>query len=306
MRRVACAVISSVTICTLFSFSAPANAADGATPIPNFSGIWARQAFDFEAPSSGIGPIQNLEHRPNGIGSNLNKLVGDYMNPILKPEAAERVRQMGEISRTGANFPDPSNQCAVQQPPYLLANQRHVQFLQGKDEIVILYEQDQQVRHVRMNATHPARVTPSWFGDSVGHYEGDTLVVDTIGLKVGPISMVDVYGTPHSEALHLIEHYRLVDYEIAKEATERAIRESGYAVAGAINEGVMFDPDYMGKGLQVQFAVEDTGTFTKTWGAAVTYRRSKSQWVEYACAENTHEYYANRDTPIPVDDTPDF
>jgi hypothetical protein len=50
-----------------------------------------------------------------------------------------------------------------------------------------------------MNEPHPARVTPSWYGDSVGHYEGDTLVIDTIGVKIGPISMVDMYGTPHTE-----------------------------------------------------------------------------------------------------------
>jgi hypothetical protein len=187
-----------------------------------------------------------------------------------------------------------------------MAGQRHVRLLQQKDEVVILYEQDQQVRHVRLNRQHPARVTPTWWGDSVGHYEGDTLVVDTVGIKVGPVSMVDIYGTPFSEALHVVERYRLVDYEIAKSATERAIAESGYRAATAINEGVLFDPDYTGKGLQVQFTVEDNGTFTTPWSAAVTYRRSKSEWVEYACAENTREYYANRDTAIPVADKPDF
>ena len=62
-----------------------------------------------------------------------------------------------------------------------------------------------------MNASHPTTPTPSWYGDSVGHFEGDTLVVDTVGFKVGPLSMVDIYGTPHSEALHLVERYRLVD-----------------------------------------------------------------------------------------------
>ena len=62
-----------------------------------------------------------------------------------------------------------------------------------------------------MNQPHPAHVTPSWYGDSVGHYEGDTLVIDTVGIKVGPFAMVDMYGTPHTEALHVVERYRLLD-----------------------------------------------------------------------------------------------
>jgi len=61
-------------------------------------------------------------------------------------------------------------------------------------------------------------VTPSWYGDSVGHYEGDTLVIDTVGVKIGPFAMVDMYGTPHSPALHVVERYRLIDYAEAKEA----------------------------------------------------------------------------------------
>ena len=58
---------------------------------------------------------------------------------------------------------------------------------------------------------------PSWYGDFVGHYEGDALVIDTVGIKVGPFAMVDWYGTPHSEALHVVERYRLLDHEAAKE-----------------------------------------------------------------------------------------
>src|SRR5207248_5391950 len=119
-------------------------------------------------PSSGTGPVRNLEHRATGIGTNLAKLVGDYMNPILKPEAAERLRLRGEISRSGADFPDPSNQCLPQPPPFVMTGERHVKFLQQKDQVVIIYEADQQVRHVRLNAQHPPRATPSWHGDSVG------------------------------------------------------------------------------------------------------------------------------------------
>jgi hypothetical protein len=101
-----------------------------------------------------------------------------------------------------------------------------MQMIQEVDRVTILYVYDHQVRRVRLNAPHPAQVTPSWFGDSVGHYEGDTLVIDTVGIKVGPFAMVDWYGTPHTEALHVIERYRLIDDGAAKEAENRSAREN--------------------------------------------------------------------------------
>ena len=315
MKRAVCALaacrsaylLSAPLLSTVLGVALAASDSSAQTgAVPDFSGTWARQAFGFERPSMGPGPIENLEHRASGIGSNLSKLVGDYKSPILKPEAAERVKRLGEISQSGNAFPDPSNQCHPQPAPYGLAGQRHVKILQAPDRITILYEQDQQVRHIYMNQRHPANLRPSWFGHSVGRFEGDTLVVDTVGFKVGPLSMVDVYGTPHSDTLHLVERFRLVDYDVAKAATELAIKETGYAKGGLINEGVVFDAAYMGKGLQVEFTVDDEKTFTMRWGAAVTYRRPASSWLEYACAENTFEYYANKDTAIPTASRPDF
>ena len=87
--------------------------------------------------------------------------------------------------------------------------------------------QDHQIRRVRLNGTHPAKVTPSWYGDSIGHYEGDTLVVDTVGYKLGPAPVLDMYGSPFSEGLHVTERYRLIDYEAAKAAQERNVRDAG-------------------------------------------------------------------------------
>jgi hypothetical protein len=77
-----------------------------------------------------------------------------------------------------------------------------------------------------MNEPHPARVIPSWYGDSVGHYEGDRLVIDTVGIKIGPYAMVEWYGTPYTEALHVVERYRLLDSDAAIEAEKRSEREN--------------------------------------------------------------------------------
>ena len=214
------------------------------------------------------------------------------------------MRRQGEVSKTGVPFPDPSNQCAPQSPPFIL-RQQEIQLLQRPDQVTILYMLDHHVRHVRLNASIPPRVTPSWSGDSVGHYEGDTLVVDTIGIKVGPVSMSDQYGSPQSEALHLVERYRLVDYETAKKAFDQNEKEYGRA-DGANANGVFIDFDDRGKGLQLQFTVEDANVFTAPWSAVVTYRRAGSPWQEQVCAENTREYYSGKDTQIPHADRADF
>jgi hypothetical protein len=257
--------------------------------------------FAAEPPPSGPGPLVNLMHRGDGAADG-NKLVGDYMNPILKPAAAEQVRRQGEVSKTGVPFPDPSNQCAPQSPPFIL-RQQQIELLQRPDQVTILYMLDHHVRHVRLNAKHPARVTPSWSGDSIGHYEGDTLVVDTIGVKVGPVSIIDQAGSPYSEALHVVERYRLIDHAAAKEAQERNVRLNG---APGTQQAAGIDPNDTGKGLQVQFTVEDTNVFNMPWSGMATYGRADGIWVENVCAENTHEYYNARDTAIPQADRPDF
>jgi hypothetical protein len=274
---------------------------NAAASIPDFSTRWARNSFSFESPLSGPGPVTNLKRLPDGT-SDAALLVGDFSNPILNPEAAAKLKSLGEMSLSGIAFPTPNNQCRPGATPYIWAVQFEVQLLQTEDQITILYSQGNIVRRVRMNATHPARVTPTWQGDSVGRYEGDTLVVDTVGIKVGPLSMVDWYGTPHSKNLHVVERYRLIDGDAAKEAAEAGYRENGRIYPG---NGII-DPDYDGKGLQVQFTVNDPDAFITPWSGTVTFRRADRTFPEWICAENPREYYAGKDTEIPRAETPDF
>jgi hypothetical protein len=182
-----------------------------------------------------------------------------------------------------------------------------MQMIQQPDRITILYADQYQVRHVRLNEPHPAQVTPSWHGDSVGHYEGDTLVIDTVGMKIGPFAMVDLYGTPFTEALHVVERYRLLDYEAAKAAEERGEKEN-FGVPQA-DQGFARDLNYRGKGLQLHFTVEDDNVFTTPWSATVTYRRPLSifgQWTEYICAQNAAGYDRGEKAAVPTADRPDF
>jgi hypothetical protein len=228
--------------------------------------------------------------------------AGDYTNPILNPDAAERVQQLGEISLSGVAFPEPDNQCQPWPVPYIL-RQLKIGILQQPHQVTILYRHDQQVRRIRMNDSHPASVSPSVYGDSVGYYEGDTLVIDTIGVKVGPLAMVDWYGTPYSEALHVVERYRQIDYEAGKEAAERHEGKNGSIPVDAT--GVVVDADYRGKALQIEITVDDPGVFTMPWKALVTYRRAASEWPEYICAENLIEP-DGVPRKVPTAETPDF
>jgi hypothetical protein len=118
--------------------------------------------------------------------------------------------------------------------------------------------------------------------------------------------MVDMFGTPHTEALHVVERYRLLDYEAAKAGQERSGKEN-FRFPSDVAEGWVPDPSYMGKGLQLQFTVEDEGAFTAPWSATITYRRPPlTEWREYICAENRQEYYRGRETRLPTADKPDF
>jgi hypothetical protein len=283
-----------------------------AASIPDFSGIWAHPSLPgFEPPASGPGPVVN-KSRVRGGGqagrSAPTQFVGDYTNPILKPQAAEVVKKHGEIELSGVAFPTPNNQCWPEPLPYILWNPG-MQMLQQPHQITILYADDHEVRRVRMNRPHPAEVTPSWYGDSVGYYEGDTLVIDTVGIRTArPAAMVDMFGTPYTEALHVVERYRLLDYEAAKGGLERDAKENFNITGGS---PLRIDPNYRGKHLQLQFIVEDEGVFTTPWSATMTYRPGfnslgSAEWPEVVCAENTHEYYAGRDTAVPSADKPDF
>ncbi len=273
------------------------SATQSAASVPDLSGIWWHPSLPgFEPPASGPGPVTNRSRR-NGI-SDYNQLVGDYTNPILKPEAAEVVKKHGELSLAGVTYPNPANQCWPEPVPFIYKN-FGLQILQQPDRITMLYEQDHEIRHVRMNEPHPAQVKPSWYGDSVGHYEGDTLVIDTVGTRTDrPFAMIDLYGTPYTRALHVVERYRLLDYEDAKEGLERDAKEN-------LRPGGIMDRNYRGKYLQLLFTVEDEGVFTTPWSATITFGRGTDQWPETVCAENIHQYY-RKDSEVPTADKPDF
>jgi hypothetical protein len=256
------------------------HATNGLAAIPDFSRVWYHPALPwFEPPASGPGPVTNKSRGPQRPGgatgsqaspptkegvSNYDQLVGDYTNPILQPWAAEVVRKFGEISLAGITYPNASNQCWPRPVPFIFKHQQ-MEIVQQPDKITFIFNEDHEVRRVRLNEPHESPVSLSWYGDSVGYYEGDTLVIDTVGTNPDrKYAMVDLFGTPYTKFLHVIERYRLRDYDDVKDAIERNKNEN-WLVVGDVFSG------HRGKFLQLHLTIEDPGVFTTPWTATLTY-----------------------------------
>lgn len=244
---------------------------------PDFSGMWTRGATvttPFRAPPSGAGPVLSVV--ATGTKTNDNGAVyrqGDYRAPILLPWAAEAVRAHAQSEHDGKPVRSAKETCWPMGVPYVLELNLRAGIIDDDKQIVFLYEELMQQRFVRLNAAHAASLKPSWYGDSVGHWEGDTLVVDTVGLD--PRSWVDGFGTPHTDKLHVVERYHLRNPET----------------------------------LEVLFTVEDPGAFTMPWSAIATYRKDRSTsapYTELVCAENNLDASTGKLYPIPMAHTPDF
>jgi hypothetical protein len=148
-------------------------------------------------------------------------------------------------------------------------------FVQQPTFVLLAYRGDNQFRHVYLNVPHSSNPKPSWSGESVGHYEnGDTLVVDTIGILAHPLSFVDNYRTPHTDQLHVVERFKLA-------------------------------PD--GQSIEVTVTVDDPGAFTTPWSAMQRYRRvNQGPMIEATCVEGNFNYYNFDLEPLPEETKPGF
>jgi hypothetical protein len=208
---------------------------------------------------------------PNGQGRQPTFHIADLTNPNLKPWVKEAMKKDNDEVLAGKVAFTPSSSCVPSGVPGFLAlggNQNPYWFLQTPKEVWIMRSADSQVRRIYLDVPHSANPKPSWYGESVGHYEGDTLVIDTIGLNTK--TFVDNYRTPHTEKLHVIERWRMIDD---------------------------------GKAMEVAFTVEDPDAFYEPWTGTRRYRRAERQFAEDICAENNQLVF---DYKIPVANKPDF
>jgi hypothetical protein len=265
---------------------------------------WGKNAFNFEGMPSGPQPLHNTSRQPNGKANN-GRLVGDYDNPILTREAAAVVKQKGELAAAGKGFPNAQDQCRTIAPPFTFAMQLGLLMLPvAGGNIDILYDQNANARHIRMNGTHPAKIVPTSMGDSIGHWEGDMLVIDTVGVKVDRFTSIDRLGTPQSEQMHTVERYRLIDGATAKAQIDKYETSEGTVGGGGRDAG--YHPDTSLKGLELQVTMEDPKTFVQPLTARVTYRRLISEWSESVCADNPQEHYKDEWIGLPRAARADF
>src|SRR5499427_3447054 len=231
---------------------------------------------DFLPPPSGPGPVladKAHPYVPNGQGQPTYR-VADLTNPILKPWAIERMRKANDEVLAGKIPFIARERCWPAGVPGLDIYNRGqpVHLIQTPKMVVYINELYAQIRHIYLDVPHSEHVVPSWHGESVGHYEGDELVVDTIGLN--DRTFVDNYRTPHTEQMHVVERFKMTDG---------------------------------GKTLQVFVTVDDPGAFNMPWSAIQHWRRVEERpLVEDVCEPNNETYFSYDVAPLPHADKPDF
>ena len=267
---------------------------------PNASIGWYAYSRIFIPPASGPGPVQQDRAHPyvsndefRVTGKQPTAEFADLSNPILQPWAREVVRKRNEMVAAGKPVYTPHASCwPVGVPGFILRPMTQpMYFIQGPKEVVMILASKQEVRHVFLTDKHSANVKTSWFGESIGRYEGDSLIVDTIGLD--DRTWVDGFATPHTTQLHVIERFHLI-------------------------EG--------GNVLEANVHVEDPGAFTTPWNAIQHFRQyeaavrkmpierlaqlasvAEGPLTEQVCADNPNSFFANTGArPIPQATTPDF
>jgi hypothetical protein len=132
--------------------------------------------------------------------------------PPLLPWAAEKFKaaKPGYGPRASPRSQDPILSCLPPGVPRIMLIPFPMQIVQTPGEVILLFEYDHYVRHISLDRhEHPRNPDFSWMGDSIGHWEGDTLVVDTTGLN--DKTWLDQVGHPHSDSLHVVERIRRVD-----------------------------------------------------------------------------------------------
>jgi hypothetical protein len=139
--------------------------------------------------------------------------IGNTKDPVLKPWAAKQMQESNDevlSGKRGLPFTAQNTCYPGGVPEQLLAPAEPFYFIQTPKLVWMVWQRDQWVRRIYMTDKHSENVKPTWFGESIGHYEPDsTLVIDTIGLQAKN-SYLDWYRTPHTEKLHVVERFKII------------------------------------------------------------------------------------------------
>lgn len=244
--------------------------------------LQTRIAGQYIPPASGIGPVTDDPQHPY-LSNSMQRAIGtpstdrvanlnDAAARNLKPWALEALRKQNELVMEGKNTQPRHARCWEVGIPTFNEIRHPMYIIQTPDEVVMYT--GKYVRHIYMNVAHSDKLEPTWYGESVGHYEGDTLVVDTIGLN--DKTFVDMWRTPHTTQMHVVERFRVIS---------------------------------SGKGLETSFTVDDPGAFEQPWSA----RRPRYLVTNYPlremdriCAPGNEDYFGLGLEPLQKATTMDF
>jgi hypothetical protein len=184
-----------------------------AKTIPDLSGVWDNSQLEGRAEAGPAEGPQGGFIGPGGIPT----FGFSTEEPPMLPWAAEKYQS----ARTGlARGPldkgndklNPILSCFPPGPTRMYTILPPWEIRQLPDVVLLLFESDHWVRRVYLDGRgHPANYPITWMGHSIGWYEGDTLVVDTVGTH--DQTWIDGFGHPHTEALHIVERFHLLDHD---------------------------------------------------------------------------------------------
>jgi hypothetical protein len=163
---------------------APAGAAPPNADPRNFEGVWWLEGYEYM-----LGPEPGVP-------------------PPMKPEYMKILERRIRAKNAGTPEADASTQCFPHGMPRLMESPYPIEIVQTPGRITLLHEVAHNVRRIYLDSPHPASLRPSFLGDSRGHWEGDTLVVDTIGMNNR--TFIDDEGSSHSSQEHTIERFRKI------------------------------------------------------------------------------------------------
>jgi hypothetical protein len=204
-------------------------------------------------------------------GQQPTQRISDIGNPNLKQWAKDLMKKDNDDVLAGKFAFTARSSCKPAGVPgfdVLLGGALFI--LQTPAEVTMIFSGNAEARHIRLNAAHSADPKLSWYGESVGHYEGDRLVVDTIGLN--DKTFLDNYRTPHTDKLHVTERWRMIED---------------------------------GKKLEILITIDDPDTFNQPWQALRQYNRVNRTLSEDICSENNVNPFGI-DFGTPVAKKPDF
>jgi hypothetical protein len=229
--------VAAMMLCTMWLSVAQAGHATGQqgqtwasiAKLPDWQGIWQL----------------DWEHNP--------KLLGGMAPGPLTPTAQAKLDKFLALQKNGENLQTQDANCLPTGMPGIMTEPYPIEFLFNPGMVVMLIETFSQVRHVYTNGeTHPADPDPAFNGHSIGYWDGDTLIVDTVGIdtttRIAP-------GVEHGAKLHVVERIRKID------------------------------PDH----IQIERTIDDPQVLAKPWKVILLYARMKGHMREYVCEQNNRD-----------------